>query len=126
MVGPVLLPVTHRMGLSASAHLAFLVLRVNMMLKPVALFTATMEEHVYLVTKLQNVCALHPLLDQNANSLLTVPVLRTHATTVAHARTQLRHHFTIVSALPISLANDVTSWIVVCKKKIVKSLNVKS
>lgn len=109
MEEPVLLPVTHHMGLSANAHLVFQALRVNMTLKPVALFTATMEEHVYLVTKVRNVCALNHLLDQNANSLLTVPVLRIHATMVVHVRTLLRRHFTIVSALPISLANDVTS-----------------
>lgn len=121
-----LLPATHHMDLSANAHLVFLVLRVNMTPKPVALFTAIMEEPVYLAIRVQNVCALQHLLDQNANSLLTVPVLQTHATMVAHARTQQRRHITIVSALPISLVNDVTSWTMVHKKKSVKSLNVKS
>lgn len=114
------------MDLSANAHLAFPVLHVNMMLKPVVLFTATMEERVYLDIKVRNVYARHYLLDLNANSLLTVRALQIHATMVVHVRTLRRHHTTIVSVLTTLLVNDVTSWIVVCKKKSVKFLNAKS
>lgn len=126
MEAPAPSPVTHRSALSANAHLVFQVLRVNTMLKSVVLFTATMEERVYLVTKAQNVCALNRLLDQNASSLLTTPALRIHATTAALVRTLRRHRFTVVSALPTSMANDATSWIVVCRKRNVKFPNVKS
>lgn len=104
-----LLPVTHHSDLSANAHLAFPVLRVNMMLRPVVLFTATTGERVYLAIKVQNVCALRYLLDPNANSLLTVHALQILATMVVHVRTQLKLHTTIVPAPPILLVNDVTS-----------------
>lgn len=124
MEAPALLPVTHHMDLSANAHLAFLVLHVNMMHKSVELFTATMGEHVYLDTKVLNVCVLHHLLDLNANSLLTVDVLQIHATMVVHVRPLLKLHSIIVPAPLISSVNDATSWIVVCKKKNVKFLNV--
>lgn len=126
MEGPALLPVTHHLDLSANAHLVFPVLHVNMMLRPVALFTATTGERVYPVTKAQNVCARLYLLDLNANSLPIVHALQVHATMVVHVRPLLRRPTTIVSALPILLVNDVTSWIVACKKKSVKFLNVKS
>lgn len=121
-----LLPVTLHMDLFANAHQASLVLCVNMMLKPVVLFTATTGERVFLARKVQNVCALLYSLDLNASSLLTVRALQVHATMVAHVRTQLRLLITIVSALPILLVSDVTSWIVVCKKKCAEFLNAKS
>lgn len=116
--GPVLLPVTCHMVLSANVLLGLLVLHVNMTPRPVEVFIATMEAPVSLATKVQNVCALHYSPGPSAESPLTVHAIQTHATMVVHVKAPLRLRTTTVSALPTLLVKGATSWIEVCRKSV--------
>lgn len=87
-----------------------------MMQKRVAASTVVMEAPASLAARVRSVCVRHPLLGQSVSIPLTVPVIPTPVTTVAHVNTPSRRRSTTASVRRTLTASGATSWITVSRE----------